>query len=251
MCDSVRDYCKNYKMHPSFLEFNEFNKECHQKIYQGLGKPVSRKELFKDIPNLEAMCKGCWNFYLTPRSNSIKGLDIQLGKQFENKLIEFFASIGINSKKGNEAKKNYPDNVILSSEGQIIAYYEVKYLNAPFVFVFKKVPGRECYEGSTTLDVGVKIESQREIVENIIDVPVFYLYWLDYPCIKGIFYMNAKDVYHYIDEVKMEWDRKSRLGNFVKEGEEMRKVGHTKKVYLPLLRMKSFEEFLGQVKALG
>jgi len=117
----------------------------------------------------------------------------------------------------------------------------VKYLTAPFVKIFEKVPGRECYEGSTTLDADEKLETQRKIVEEEIDVPVYYVYWLDYPCIKGVFFMPSEEVYSYLDETKLEWTRKERTGNFIHADRKRVRVGHIKKIYLPLLKMGNFE----------
>ena len=125
---------------------------------------------------------------MNPRNKSNKKMDVILGQQFEYLLIDFFKDKkGIISEKADKSYKNYPDNLVRDSSNQIVCYYEVKFLTAPFLLTYKVRPGRECYEGSTTLDIAKKIKAQREIVE-MLDEPTYYVYWLDYPCLKGIFY---------------------------------------------------------------
>jgi len=218
-------------------------------MYRELEKVVPRQEFFDKMPGLEEVCRDCWKFYLHPRTKSLKSLDIKLGKQFENAFIEFFDSLGIKC-SSDKPRDPYPDLCVKNSSGKTVAYFEVKYLTAPFVKVFQKVRDRECYEGSTTLDVEGKIAAQREVVEKEIDVPVYYAYWLDYPCIKGVFYMTAKKVYEYIDAVGIEWTRRKREGNFVEGKGKKVLVGAVHKVYLPLLKMGDFETFVKELQAL-
>lgn len=246
----MREFTKNFLLHKTQFTFDRFNEECYLKMYKDLKNVVSRKELFSKIPGLKEACASCWKFYLLQRTKSLKSLDIKLGKQFENVFIDFLDSIGIKC-NAEMPKVSYPDIAVLNSQGERTAYFELKYLTAPFVKVYEKVPGRECYEGSTTLDVGKKILAQRKVVEEEINVPVFYVYWLDYPCIKGVFYMSAKKVYAYIDKVKIEWTRKLREGNFVRFKNKRRLVGTVEKVYLPLLEMGNFEEFIKELRLIG
>lgn len=248
----IKEYTTNFPTHERQFIFDELSEECYKKMYMELRRSkiiVSRLELFTRINGLKNICASCWKFYIPQRTKSIKSLDIEYGKKFELKLIEFLNKLNIKCKK-SRAKKNYPDIVVFDKNSKIVAYLEVKYLAAPFVKVYEKVPGRECYEGSTTLDVE-KIRKQRRLIETEIKKPVFYVYWLDYPCIKGIFYMPAKKVFDYADQVGIEWSRKERNGDFVtREGIKI-KVGATDKIYLPLLEMGSFSELIDELRKLA
>lgn len=246
------EFTKNFPRQEGQFTFVEFNEIAFEKMYKNLKGVVPRQQLFSQVPGLKEVCGGCWAFYLNPRNESVKSLDIKFGKQFENLLKDFFVSIDLQCIRSDDLglEKNYPDLIVLGKGGKPMAFLEVKYLTAPFIKVFEKVPGRECYEGSTTLDVGKKLEVQRKIVEEEIDVPVYYVYWIDYPCIKGVFFMPAEEVFSYADEAKLEWTRKQREGDFINAGGERVKVGHTKKVYLPLLKMGDFEELVRKLREL-
>jgi hypothetical protein len=236
---------QNYPTFSTQLKFDSvFNSACISIMYnaQRHQKPLLPKTLFwSKICGLRETCYSCANFYVSQRTNSDKSCDIELGKQFENELMEFLKSLGIATDRADNEKKNAPDIKVLSKDMSPSCYLEIKYLSAPFVLRNKFAKDRECYEGSTTLDSDKKILDQRRIVENEIRRPVYYVYWLDYPCIKGIFFMDSKEVYQYLDSVNnLEWTRKTRSGDF--SGNT--RVGHNKKVYLPLLKMGNFEEFL-------
>ena len=246
------EFTENFPRQERQFTFEKFNEIAFEKMYRNLREVVPRQQLFSQVPGLKEACKGCWSFYLNPRNKSVKSLDTRLGKQFEHVLKDFFVSLGLQCTQSDEMgfRKNYPDLVMLGENGKPVAFLEVKYLTAPFVKVFEKVPGRECYEGSTTLDADEKLEAQRKIIEEEIDVPAYYVYWIDYPCIKGVFFMPAEEVFSYVDEVKLEWTRKQREGNFIHvEGKKVR-VGHMKKVYLLLLKMGDFEELVRKLHEL-
>ena len=246
-------FTENYPKHGSQFSFTDFNKKCIDVIYDDLGKKNEikpRTELFSKIEGLKETCSSCYSFYMRQRTRSAKFLDIKLGQQFENAFIDFLNDSGIPSEIQGKPL-NYPDIVIKNKSQETIARCELKYLTAPYLLVYKAVPGRECYEGSNTLDVGEKITKQRNFVENEITVPVFYIFWLDYPCVKGIFYMTSKQVYTYIDSVGgMEYERKEREGDFINTSSGKKKMGQTKKVYLPLYQMKNFESLMTQFQAL-
>ena len=241
--ERLLEFTKNFPRQEKQFTFEKFNEIAFEKMYKNLKEVVQRQQLFSEVPGLKEACKGCWSFYLDKRNESVKSLDTKLGKQFEKALEEFFISIGLECIQSDERglEKNYPDLVVLGQDEKPVAFLEVKYLTAPFVTIFRNVQGRECYEGSTTLDADKKLEAQRKIVEEKIDVPVYYVYWIDYPCIKGIFSMSAEEVFAYVDKVKREWTRKEREGNFIHVKGKRVKVGHTEKVYLPLLNMGDFE----------
>jgi len=252
----ILEFTKNSKTHDSQFKFNNFNKTCVDVIYDGLGQEnivKPRLDLFDPIPELQETCKGCYKYFMSPRNRFAKSLDIKLGKKFEGFFVDYLNSIRISSGLLEKKPLNYPDIVIKNKSGEIVSRCEIKYMAAPFLLIYKKIPGRECYEGSNTLDVGQKIAKQRNFVENEIDVPVFYIYWLDFPCIKGVYFMSAEDVYEYIDSVGgMEFERKERSGDFVttKEGEK-KKLSQTSKIYLPLYKMKNFESLIEKFKQLS
>ena len=62
--------------------------------------------------------------------------------------------------------------------------------------------------------------------------------------------MPAEEVFSYVDEVKLEWTRKQREGNFIHVKGKTVRVGHMKKVYLPLLKMGDFEELVRKLHKL-
>ena len=254
--EEILEFTKNSKTHDSQFKFNNFNKTCIDVIYDGLGKEnivKPRLELFDPIPELQETCNGCWKYFMQTRNRFAKSLDIKLGKKFETFFVDYLNSLGISSDLLKDNSLNYPDIVIQNQSGEIVSRCEIKYLAAPFLLLYKRIPGRECYEGSNTLDVGKKIAKQRNFVENEIDVPVFYIYWLDFPCVKGVYFMPSEEVYEYIDSVGgIEFERKERSGDFVttKEGEK-KKLSQTSKVYLPLYKMQNFESLIEKFKELS
>ncbi len=243
----LNDSLKKYATFPSQLSFDKiFNSNCMSAMYDEQRNKktfLPKASLWPKICGLMETCDACKNFYLAQRSNLDKFRDIALGQQFENEFMGFLNSMGIIAKRADNKKKNAPDIQVVKNSS-IVCFLEMKYLSAPFVLRNKFDKDRECYEGSTTLDSDQKILAQRSIVENEIESPVYYVYWLDYPCIKGIFFMESTDVYKYLDSVNnLEWTRKQRSGDFVGQF----KVGHSEKVYLPLLKMGNFEELMGNL----
>jgi len=63
-------------------------------------------------------------------------------------------------------------------------------------------------------------------------VPCLFIWWFDSPHLKGVFYMNAKDVFEYWDNVGTIHERESREGDAI--AEQIRG-----KIYPPLLKMES------------
>jgi hypothetical protein len=250
----LKKFLDKFPLYETQLTYDkEFNSDCFTKMYESQRGSAHkrRQEFWPIIPQLKQVCGKCWKFYLNPRNNSIKHLDIKFGKEFERVFSDFLHNKGFRCEKGDAEGKNYPDLVILNEAGKKVCYLELKYLAAPFLMVHKHVVGRECYEGSTTLDVGRKIEAQRKIVEEVIHIPVFYVYWIDYPCIKGVFYMESKDVYQYIDSVQgVQFTRRDRRGDYVKTLGGKQKISQLDKVYLPLLRMGDFSELLNRMTIL-
>ncbi|MBR0444044.1 MAG: hypothetical protein IJK14_01525, partial [Clostridia bacterium] len=96
-----------------------------------------------------------------------------------------------------------------------------------------------CYEGSATLDYK-KIERQLELIEKGLDAPIFYVHWIEYPCLKGIFFETSEQVKQYLSQEHEAFDRKRREGDDSKSEKSV----YLKKVYSPLLQMGDFETFV-------
>ena len=146
--------------------------------------------------------------------------------------------------RGDLQNSRYPDCAVCNSEARIVAYFEVKFHGAPFELPLNQTK-RFCYEGSATLDYK-KIEKQLEIIRKEISVPVYYLHWIEYPCLKGVFYETANQVSDYISSRKVEFERERRTGDDLKAKENV----YTKKMYSPLLDMGPFDEFINEIKSL-
>lgn len=236
----IKEFVKNTIQYDTFLNFSEFNKECIVKMFQH--NTIPRQEYFKLINNLENECKKCWRFYLNPRNKSIKRYDVLYGHKFENAFINYLNSLGIESLKADKKDKLLPDNLILNKKDEIIAYYEVKYHNAPFVWAFKFNKNRECYEGSITIDYE-KAKKQIQRIEESVKMPVYYLHWIDFPCIKGVFFMSLEDTKKIIDSC-ITYNRKGKEGDYIIKNDNIKKVGYQEKFYPSLFEMKNFEEFI-------
>ena len=242
---SIKEFTKKSPTYPTQFEFNELNEECYDYIYGELKDVVPRQDLFAPIPKLAEECKRCWSFYLAPRNRSVRILDIKLGQKFQESLREFLIGKGIDCRRGDNQDKRYPDLVVYEN-GNIKAYLEVKYQSAPWLFAFKEEgSNKECYESSPALDTK-KLTQQFELVESgEISVPVYYVYWLDFPCIKGVFFMDVYDMKNFFASEAVVFDRKERDGDFVKGRDgKKRKVSATKKIHPSIFQMKTFSELL-------
>lgn len=228
------------------FSFSELNEECYNCMYLKKDKNVvPRKFFLQSIKNLEATCSECWKFYLPKRNESEKGLDIQLGKKFEEKFCDFLNNNDIKCEGGDTKNKIFPDKLIKDKDGKIIAYLEVKYQSAPWIFAYQE-PGtnRECYEGSPAMDIK-KLKNQWNLFENgEITAPIYYVFWLDFPCIKGIFSIDIKDLYRYYQNEAKIFTRKDREGDFKKTKDGIKRVGHTYKIHPSIFTMGSFSELL-------
>lgn len=251
-CDDIKKFIENAETFSSGfssqLDFTTLNSQCFSEMYlNGKNPPIKRQLYFPKIKNLETTCKACWRFYLSQRNNSIKGLDIQLGKRFQSKILSFLNEIGINCQRGDDRKKVFPDNVVLDAKDNVIAYLEIKYQSAPWLMAFKdKVGGKECYESSPALDVK-KLSQQWKLIEDgIIKQPIYYVYWFDIPCVKGIFFIDIMDVYkEYMNNPDI-FERKARLGDYSKS-DELVKAGLSK-IHISIYRMRQFSELIDILK---
>jgi len=247
------------------LEFGDFNKGCYEKIYEknrrkfGDNRPVLPKEsFFEDIPKLGAMCKKCASHFLKEYKRKkrinyayIKEKDVMLAKKLEDMFMDFLSNdMGIKSIHGNEpsaispnAHEGYPDILITNMKNEKICYLEVKYNAAPYIK--QNLPGRTCYEGSLTLNPSKLIRQYEMVQSGEIDIPIYYVYIADFPCIKGVFFSNINKIWKYFEDLgrSAEHDRKAFGGDF----EGGRKIGQTKIIYPPLLCMNDFAELINKI----
>ncbi|MGZ4865074.1 MAG: hypothetical protein ACXV5H_08570 [Halobacteriota archaeon] len=243
--DRLLGYVANARIFENQFDYDNFNDQCFEKMWlqNDLENPKSVKTLKEEIPSLKPVCKNCGAYFMDPRNKSLKGLDVNFGRFLEDQVIDFLnRELKIKAVHADTSKKAYPDCMILKTDNGILAYFEVKYHGAPFILAKQKT-GRDCYEGSITLDLD-KIAKQLELIESELDRPTFFLHWIDYPCLKGIFFETSEQVKCNLYRIGEEFDRKERAGDF--KGE--RKVGYTKKFYSPLLAMGTFEEFVDIIK---
>jgi hypothetical protein len=216
-------------------------------MYVGLEageKYPPRQSFFEKIPDLENECKKCYKHFMPKRNKFIKGYDIQLGKLMEEIFIDYLKTQGINIIRADLKDRRYPDLLILDSSKEIIGYIELKNHASPFLLTYRMRPGRECYEGSLTLDKE-KISKQLKIIFSELDRPVFYVHWVDFPCNKGIFYQTSEQLHEILLAGSDEYYRKTREGDFEerKDG-TIKKVGYSEKFYPSLTEMGSFEELI-------
>lgn len=244
--ERILDFLKNAPIYESQFRFIQLNSQCNQKMYVELAPNKTyppRQDYFPEIKDLEAECKKCWKFFIKPRNKSIKGLDIQLGKVLEEVFIDFLKSLKINVIRADLKDRRYPDLLVLDSSKEIIAYIEFKYHAAPFLLTYKMREGRECYEGSLTLDKK-KIVKQLEILESEIERPVFYVHWVDFPCIKGIFFQTAEQLQDMFSKGMDEFTRKEREGDFIESKDGKKFTSYTQKIYPSIAEMGDFAELI-------
>jgi len=250
------EFCNNNKdkIESKFdreVKFSKFNERCFEEMYQNIrneNNPIAPKILKERVEGLTECYKKMGFRFLRKRNQMIKGLDIQLGQWYEKAFRLFLEDKGvIINKKGHP----FPDFEIHNKDSQPIFYYEMKYIKAPFIYANTKVKNtypyessRYDYECSLTLDTGKKLNSQRIKYESDIKplgIPFYYVWWFDAPHLKGIFYMNADNVYDYWDNVGTLHTRELREGdkisNQIKE-----------KIYPPLLKMNSLSSLISFLK---
>lgn len=170
-CNSHSDEIET-KFHRE-LAFNEFHIECYTKIFYAnrfTKCPPAVKDLKEQIPTLKTAYAEASKYYLNPRNKYRKGLDIQLGQWYEKALIMYLATKGFVVKKKGFP---FPDLEISTQSGKILSYFELKYIEAPFLSANRLIKNtfpyestRYDYEASLTLDTGKKMQSQ-EIVWKI------------------------------------------------------------------------------------
>lgn len=235
------NFFKNVQVFENQFVWSSFNEQCYKLMYEENAYTDFNtvKELKEKIPELTVTCRKCAAFFMPVRNKSIPKYDVILGKQHEEVLMEYLSKkLGTKVIRGDLENRSYPDCKVLDSNGNTVAYFEVKFHGAPFISALNKT-GRYCYEGSATLDYE-NIKKQLEIIKNEIKVPVYYIHWIEYPCLKGIFYETAEQVEKYINEQRSEFERNKREG----DEQKTEKAVYLKKIYSPLLEMKSFDELI-------
>lgn len=230
--------------------FGVINEACYQQMYleqRNTAAPLPPKYFKDNIPGLTELYREKSAFYMNPRNKYKKGLDIQLGQWYEKALQLFFFSKGIDVKK-----KGFPfPDYEVSVNGKIAGYYELKFIEAPFITANIKIKDtypydstRYDYEASLTLDTGDKLAGQREKIEKEIltkGIPAHYIWWFDCFHIKGVFAMAAEAVFDYYDHLSGDLHvRKEREG----DAEAHQELG---KIYPPLLNMIPLSEYINQI----
>ncbi|MFH1978637.1 MAG: hypothetical protein ABIJ92_04900 [Candidatus Aenigmatarchaeota archaeon] len=235
-CDKIKEQ-QRFRFESNIM-FSNLNEKCYTEMFLNRKTPT-RPLVFKDGPitELKTLCSECARFHMTRRNEMIKGFDIQHGHWFEDAFRDFLRSKNIETKKRGFP---FPDIEVIKNNNPV-AYFELKYIRSPFIYANSKVDNsRWCYECSLTLDIGEKLTKQRNKIEDELlsaNIPVFYVWWFDAPCIKGIFFMTAEEVFDFWDSVGTSHERKERLG----DAEAKQERG---KIYPPLLEMKGLDKFI-------
>ena len=239
--NELKDFLKNVDTFENQFEFDDFSKQCYEHMYQNTNEIKTVKELKSAIPELKDKCKNCAAFFIPKRNQSIPKYDVLLGEKYERALMDFLKNkLSADIDRADLEDRSMPDYKIMKKDGSVVAYFEIKFHGAPFVLAYQKT-GRYCYEGSATLDLK-KIEKQLKLIDGL-DVPVYYVHWIEYPCLKGIFYETSSQVKEYISEQKAEFKRKKREGDDMKNAKSI----YLSKIYSPLLEMRSFENLLDEL----
>ena len=251
LLDSCRErfyeFFKNVSIFENQFSWSDFNLHCYDSMYlnNSYSDIATVKSLKEEIPELKEKCKKCGQFFIPARNKSIPKYDVILGKQHEEALMSFLASkLDAKVERADLGNRSLPDCKVSKPDGSVAAYFEVKFHGAPFVMALN-LTGRFCYEGSATLDYK-KIEKQLVLINDEMDAPVFYVHWIEYPCLKGVFYETSNQVQEYIKTKREEFSRELREG----DNEKAPKSIYLKKMYSPLLNMGDFDSFVKTLESL-
>tara|TARA_R100001443_G_scaffold37771_2_gene51357 strand:+ start:477 stop:1331 length:855 start_codon:yes stop_codon:yes gene_type:complete len=241
----IKEFLKNTDNFLNRLKFEKVNMECYKSMYSNInsGDVIPPLDSFYDkIDGLKELNDSAYKFFMKPRNNSIKELDVQLGDKFDEVLINFLNQKNIRASRADQKNKRLPDIKVLDKNKKIKAYIEHKYHNAPFMLSHKLID-RESYEGSITLDFK-KIQNQIIVCESEIpDKPVYIVHWVDFHHLKGVFFNTLEQIKYYIQHNDT-FTRKDRSGDY----KLTKKIGYTEKFYPPLHEMGDFNELLIKLK---
>jgi hypothetical protein len=248
--DLKENYLKNVDNFDNHLSFDDINESCYVKLYAEIKsidqiKPIS--SFYDQIPGLKELNANAMKFFLKPRNNSVKGLDVQLGNKYDEILINFLQSKGIKAERADTKNKSLPDIMILDSTRNIKAYIEHKYHHAPFIFSYKFI-NREPYEGSITLDTKKLKKQIVEVESELDDRPVYIVHWVDFHHIKGIFFNTLEQIKDYLYKNEVDFQRKEREGDYKLVHAQKIKNGYIEKFYPPLHEMGDFKELMEKLK---
>ena len=238
----LSNFLKNVPTFKNQLSFNDINFLCYKKMYEEIKKTSEIKktqDFYKEIPGLKELYNEARRYYLIPRNKSIKGLDVQLGKQFAQAMIDFLNSKKIITMRADTRNKRLPDLMILDKTRNIKAYIELKYHNAPFILSWRII-NREPYEGSITLHTE-KIKKQIIEIDSELERPVYFVHWVDFPDLKGIFFNTNEQIKDYLD-TDVYLDRAGAYGIQDKKCDFVKKYkgSYTNILGLPLEIVKEF-----------
>jgi hypothetical protein len=243
----VENFFKNVKLFENQFKYSDFNETSYRNMYSENTYDDYRsvKYLKEKIEDLSSMCKKCGSFFIPKRNESLVHYDVQFGKLIEEIFIDYFKNSGLNVLRADSKNKRYPDLMLLSSSKQIKAYIEIKYHGAPFVLAVHKT-GRFCYESSITYDFE-KIVKQLEIAYSDLRLPVLYVHWVDFPCIKGIFFETSDQLKQILYDDKNYHNKEIRQGDLLKNTKSI----YLKKFYSKMLYMGNFPELIKTMRMMA
>ncbi len=245
--ERLDDFFANISLFENQFKWSDYNEKLYnymfiENTYEDFKTVKKLKEL---VPELTPLCRKCGNFFIPQRNKSIPKYDVIMGKQLEEIIIDFL-SLKLNAevRRADLQNRSLPDFKIMKKDGSVAAFFELKFHGAPFVnaLYFTK---RYCYEGSATLDTK-KILKQLELIDEGIEAPVFYIHWLEYPCLKGVFFETSEEVKDYLNNEHEQFVREMREGDKQKSSKSV----YLRKAYFPLLKMKDFSTLLNTLENL-
>lgn len=245
--EELDEFSRQTQIFENLFTWGDFQQRCYTYMYwNNLRKTAPPVEtLRREIPELGRMCRKCADFYIPARGKSVPRYDLVLGQHLEAALLKFLREkLGVETGRADTEDPRMPDCKVIKRDGSAAAYFEVKFHAAPFVNCYR-FTGRYCYEGSVTLDYK-KVGRQLQLIDQGLDAPVYYVHWLEYPCLKGVFYERSEQVRARIQRNSAAFARKRREGDNMK----MRENVYLEKIYSPLLEMGNLEGFLQELERL-
>ena len=88
---------------------------------------------------------------------------------------------------------------------------------------------------------------QKQLVEidsELEDRPVYFVHWVDFHHLKGVFFNTQDQIKIYLEADPIQFERHAREGDYKLTG----KVGYTEKFYPPLHEMGDLEELIDKLK---